>query len=89
MLGQSVKYYKHNTGVKGRPCDYDNVNGLTGAPISNDLYEYLDWKDKEQWFGLSGDVFLFEQQESWYLIIDVYTLQVLLRVTSLDYRYGL
>ena len=28
--------------------------------ISNDLYEYLDWKDKEQWFGLSGDVFLFE-----------------------------
>ena len=59
-LDNPVKYYKHNTIVKGRPCDYDNVNGLTGSPISNDLYEYLDWKDKEQWFGLSGDVFLFE-----------------------------
>ena len=47
-LDNPVKYYKDNTGMKGRPCDYDNVNGLTGASISNDLYEYLDWKDKEQ-----------------------------------------
>ena len=37
------------------------------------IYMNIDWKDKEQWFGLSGDVFLFEnRQASWYLIIDVY-----------------
>ena len=45
---------------------------LQECPISNDLYQYLDWKDEEQWFGLSGDVCYLNQQASWYSIIDTY-----------------
>lgn len=50
--------FKYNTGVLGRPYDYD-IKGKTEKNISDDLYELLDWAPKEQWFGLTGDAFEF------------------------------
>lgn len=52
-LDRQVMHFTVNTGVAGRPCDYD-VEGLTDEPISDELYEHLSWAPKEQWYGLSG-----------------------------------
>ena len=51
--------FKVNTGVKGRPADYD-VEGLTNKDIDNDLYHFLTWAPKDQWFGLTGEAMEFK-----------------------------
>jgi hypothetical protein len=57
-LHMKVKHFSVNTGVAGKPCDYD-CDGLTDEPIDDDLYEYLKWAPKEQWYGLTGDAYSF------------------------------
>lgn len=57
-LHREVIHFEVNTGVKGRPYDYD-VIGLTDESISDELYEYLSWSPKDQWFGMSGDAMSF------------------------------
>lgn len=58
-LHADVTEFRVNTGVEGRPCDY-NCEGLTRNDIDADLYEYLKWAPKEQWFGLTGEAYPFE-----------------------------
>lgn len=57
-LHREVINFKVNTGVKGRPYDYD-VEGLTDKDIDDDLYEFLTWAPKDQWFGLTGKAIPF------------------------------
>lgn len=52
-LHHDVMPFEVNTGVAGRPCDYD-VENLTNKPIDDDLYKWLSWAPKDQWFGLTG-----------------------------------
>ena len=52
-------HFEINTGVKGCPADYLDVQGLTNFPIADKLYEYLKHYPKDMLFGLSGNVFSF------------------------------
>ena len=50
-----------NTGVKGRPYDYDAVDNLTFKPINLDFYnKYLSHHRRECFLGLSGTAFKFQ-----------------------------
>jgi len=55
-----VQQYQVNTGVQGRPCDYEEVTNLSDQPVSDELYEKLKWTNKEQWFGLTGQALEFK-----------------------------
>ncbi len=52
--------FKVNTGIIGRPCDYNQVTNLSNQPISEDLYEKLKWADRDKWFGLTGQALDFK-----------------------------
>jgi hypothetical protein len=52
--------FKVNTGVKGRPCDFNEVKGLTNNPIEKELYNnFLYHYPEKYWFGLSGKAYEF------------------------------
>lgn len=60
-LDLPVIHFDINTGVEGRPCDWPEVQGLTQEPIDSVLwFRYLNWRNKDQWFGLTGEAFAFE-----------------------------
>jgi hypothetical protein len=49
-----------NTGIGGRPFDYDAVDNLTFEPIKDDFYnKYLSHHKRECFYGLSGEAFKF------------------------------
>lgn len=53
----SKKVYKPNIGLPGRPSDYNEICGLTNAPIPDDLFAYLDeipHMPRSYFHGLSG-----------------------------------
>lgn len=58
-MNKGLIHFEVNTGVKGRPADYSDVQGLTNLPVEDKLYEYLKHYPKDMLFGLSGDAFSF------------------------------
>jgi len=57
--GVSNIKFKFNTGVQGRPYDFD-IDNKTHEPIPNSLFKkFLDWQPKDFWFGLSGTPYEF------------------------------
>lgn len=56
---EDVKF-KVNTGIKGRPCDFNEVKGLTNNPIEQGLYNnFLYHYPEKYWYGLSGKAYEF------------------------------
>lgn len=51
--------FEINTGIKGCPADYTDVQGLTGLPANAELVSYLKHYPKDMLFGLSGSAFSF------------------------------
>jgi hypothetical protein len=52
--------FKINTGVKGRPFDFEDVKGLTNQPIDSNLYKkYLYHYPEKYWYGLTGKSYEF------------------------------
>ena len=51
--------FKINTGVQGRPYDFD-IDNKTHKPIPKYLYRYLDWQPQDFWYGLSGEPYEFK-----------------------------
>jgi len=56
---ESNTTFSHNTGISGRPCDY-NIKKSTNKEITKALYRYLSHYPKDYWFGLSGDPYEFK-----------------------------
>lgn len=46
--------FETNPAVPGRPCDY-NIIDSTEQPIPQKLFEDINWGNKTDWFGLSGE----------------------------------
>ena len=53
-------HFEINTGVKGSPSEYSDVEGLTNLPIDDKLYAYLQHYPKHMLFGLTGTAFPFQ-----------------------------
>lgn len=51
--------FEINTGIRGSPIDYPEVQHITNLPIPDNLYLYLRQYPKDMLFGLSGTVFPF------------------------------
>lgn len=58
-MHKDLIHFEVNTGIKGCPADYADVQGLTGSPVSNELFTYLKHYPKSMLFGLSGSAFPF------------------------------
>lgn len=89
-LHADVIEFQVNTGVAGKPYDYD-CEGLTNKPINDNLYEYIKWAPKEQWFGLTGNAYSFTPGSA--IIFDnkyIHTTGVLQGIkTGISLRYKL
>jgi hypothetical protein len=60
-LDYPVLNFSVNTGIKGYPCDYTDVIGLTSNPVDDELYnKHLSIYNSNCFFGLTGRAFLFE-----------------------------
>jgi hypothetical protein len=58
-MHKKLLYFEVNTGVKGCPADYPDIQGLTDLPIDDSLYKYITHYPKNTLFGLSGNAFSF------------------------------
>jgi hypothetical protein len=58
-MHKDLIHFEINTGIKGCPAEYTEVQGLTGKDISNKLYAHLRHFPKDMLFGLSGNTFPF------------------------------
>ena len=58
-MHKDLIHFEINTGIKGFPADYTDVQHLTDQPVSDELYDYLKHYSKNMLFGLSGEVFSF------------------------------
>jgi hypothetical protein len=59
-LTHDIIHFAVNTGVHGRPCDYDLV-GNTYQPIDDQFHkDYLSHYPKDCFFGLSGKAYKFQ-----------------------------
>jgi hypothetical protein len=58
-LNFDLIHFDVNTGIKGRPFDYKDVEGLTNEAIDDKIYEKLSWAPKDQWYGLTGQIMPF------------------------------
>ena len=58
-MHKDLIYFEVNTGVKGCPSDYPEVQGLTNLPISNELKKHLTHYPTNMLHGLSGQSFSF------------------------------
>jgi len=53
-------HFEINTGVKGRPVDFEDVKGLTEKSIDKELYNnYLHHYPEKYWHGLTGTAYEF------------------------------
>jgi len=60
-LNHDLIYFSVNTGVKGKPSDYPDVQFQTSEPIDEHFYfKYLTHEDRDLYFGMSGVAFPFQ-----------------------------
>lgn len=58
-MHKNLIHFEINTGIKGCPADYPEVQGLTNLPVDDKLYGHLKHYPKSMLFGLSGNAFSF------------------------------
>lgn len=58
-MHKDLIHFEINTGIKGCPSDYSDVEELTGLPVDDQLLKYLQHYPKDMLFGISGSIFPF------------------------------